>query len=77
MLNISLNNGKSVYVDLQPDDGVNKGGFYAKMFRDNQGREYIDTITIEKELVAGMTESMARTKAIIATNFRVKQLLNK
>lgn len=77
MLNVSLNNGQSVYVDIQPDDGVNKGGFYAKIFRDSMGREYIDTITIEKDLVAGLTENMARTKAIIATNYRVKQLLNK
>lgn len=75
MLKVQLSPRRVKFVDVQPDNGINKGGYYCKVYEDENGQSECDSFTIDKRAFPPtMTDAERRNRAIKLANERVKQM---
>lgn len=75
MLRVQLSPRRVKFVDVQPDNGINKGGYYCKVYEDENGQFECDSFTIDKRsFPPTITDAERRNRAIKLANERVKQM---
>lgn len=69
---------KKFWVDVTPDNGRNKGGFFCQVYNDPNGESYEDCFTIDREeipcTVTDPKERLAKAKAL--AHFKTKEKFN-
>ena len=67
MLKVQLTPRRVLYAELEPDNGTNKGGFYCRVFEDEECAQEKDYgITIRKEEIPqSITDANERRKKAI------------
>ena len=67
MLRLPLTTRRVVFVEIQPDNGINKGGFYCQVYEDENGKYEHDGFTISKnEIPPSVTDTEERRKKAIS-----------
>lgn len=75
MLRVQLSPRHIKFVDVQPDNGINNGGYYCKVYEDENGHLECDSFTIDKRAFPPtMTDAERRNRAIKLADERVKQM---
>ena len=75
MLKVQVTSRRAKFVDVQPDNGINKGGYYCKVYEDDGGMYECDSFTIDKRsFPPTMAIAERRNRAIKLANERVKQM---
>jgi hypothetical protein len=75
MLKVQLSPRRVKFVDVQPDNGINKGGYYCRVYEDENGQSECDSFTIDKRAFPpSMTDTDRRRRAIKLADERVKQM---
>ena len=75
MLRVQVTSRRAKFVDVQPDNGINKGGYYCKVYEDDFGLYECDSFTIDKRSFPPTIKGEdRRNRAIKLANERVKQM---
>lgn len=69
---------RKYWVDITPDDGRNKGGYFCRVYNDPNGESYEDCFTIDKKeiprTIVGEKERLTKAKTLAL--YKTKERLN-